>query len=799
MATNLDSLFAQSSTDSTGVGKDETGTVTIQSSDNQPVQIQTSSSATAIQVNDDATINLNLGVAVNEILNSFNAATTGKDKKLATVQAIVSYFTDNYSGLNQFNFNSIADYNAYTFVEAEMPAQVYISDSTPFNFTDDYGESVTGASWVLIFLHWDVSSVETHLMSSSEGSNQLTASDIKTLYESNANTNAFNDTYKSKLDNTPVNTNTELSTLQSSINTNSGNISTLQTTTNNLQNDKFDKAGGQISGTVSLVSNNIEISNTGTGEGYLAFFNTSAPLNKKAYELNPRSSGYLGLETNDESNVKQNEFRFYHDGNFTLDGTITQNGNAVLDASDKTTNISDTTGKLPTAQTVKSYVDSNIQTFNGGTITNALIANGGISTNQLTLQADNTTLLLKNSSGESTFHIEHSGTTKEDLNFVETGVIANRLVLRKGGNVGIGTATPTQKLDVIGTVKATALSVSGNGTFTGTLTATGLDINGNADVSGSLTVNGNNVLVLNSLGRLAGQLQIDTNTFPQLKLSNDSNNLQSGIGYQDESGNYKASTYYDESGGFFRFKYGSSSSATSLPETFRYDQNGIYLNEGISLNLQDERNISHRFEKNTTSVNGAVTGMSLRAFTNPSAGQPIFRVESSGNSPRLHVEHDGIVGTSNNEIRVGISNDGTGGRTVFEEGNFSLLSRAFTYMQDFPTVSTTDVVNWCGRKVYMVGVGSGTVAMPPIVDQNPTATQVLEGESFILFNFNSGSNIAFTAASGQKFMIDNVSSGNISPSGGTFTVFASSAVMFTALDLRGYSNVSAYCWAVRGI
>lgn len=52
---------------------------------------------------------------------------------------------------------------------------------------------------------------------------------------------------------------------------------------------------------------------------------------------------------------------------------------------------------------------------------------------------------------------------------------------------------------------------------------------------------------------------------------------------------------------------------------------------------------AHSLRSNTTGN----AGVSIRATSNPSSGQPIFKVESSGGTERLRVEHGGRTSTSN--------------------------------------------------------------------------------------------------------------------------------------------------------
>jgi hypothetical protein len=991
MAFNLDNAYATSTTESTGVGKDETGSVAIQPTDNEPVEIKTTDDTVAFTVNDDASIQLNSGITVDQISGVWNPGDVNFAKQIFNGPAIQAAI-DTVSGVNHFEFSTKAAFDAYVFIESEMPAQAYVSDSVPFSYTDDYGKSITNVDWMIVHLHWDVSSAETHIMSSSADSSQLTASEIKTLYESNANTNAFNDTYKGQLDNAPANINNEFATKQSSIDTNATNISNLQSgkadinsanifsaqqgfdnssaaqlytknsgvgtlssighkdlgtgnfragtgyddtndiffikignqvsfanlsnrlemsTSNadfkvNLQvqgNDvldvsnysliktgidsiadtnfltdaeqtklsnvpantntelsgKLSLSGGTMTGDVIFSGNDIRLTNPGTGLGRLLFNNTNAPVNQKEYEFQARSGGYLELETNNDSDVAQNSFKFYHGGNFELDGVITQNSNAVLDSSDIVNNIaSGGANTLSDNPTIKAYILSNAGTFDGGTVTSTIIGSMSSSTEVPFLaKRDNDVndliILAAQNSGSNyikSIYVDESDGEKLKIATGDTPTITS-LVDRfeVGSNVIINNSSQqASTLSLENAVDGNAMGIGfrkSNGNYGASVYVeqNGTDSSkydlilkagDNADpinMSTLLTLDGLNQEVetknLRNTGTAYnfGQLRVSDHTSIGSTVSpNDYLHIIAGgssvlgsmtepnkrgllvtcntgprITWEDPSHtvNNRALVARYESGVLRFATLADTGNSWTNDDILRIDTSTKNLEVGGKLVLKD-----YNLNDCYVGVNEASpvhTGVTVRTTATLPSGGAIFRVESVGNSPRLHVEHDGKLATSNEEIKVGISSDGTGGRTVLEEGNWALIQKAQYYSNTFPTLSLADVVAWSGRNVYFFGIGAGTITMPSIVASNPSSTQVEEGETFTIFNFNTSSDVTFTAASGQKWMVNNVDAGNISPTGATFTVFASTRVVFTATNLTGYAPVGAMCWAVTGI
>lgn len=99
------------------------------------------------------------------------------------------------------------------------------------------------------------------------------------------------------------------------------------------------------------------------------------------------------------------------------------------------------------------------------------------SSKSLTLQgvsANSGWLQLRTNAGADVWHLTNEA---GGLNFVESGVAANRLVLLPGGNVGVGTGTPGERLEV-----------AGNAVITGNLTVQGTISGGGGGAGGSIAI-----------------------------------------------------------------------------------------------------------------------------------------------------------------------------------------------------------------------------------------------------------------------------------------------------------------------
>jgi len=149
-------------------------------------------------------------------------------------------------------------------------------------------------------------------------------------------------------------------------------------------------------------------------------------------------------------------------------------------------------------------------------VTGNISSTGTVTASNLVIVGDYVTLNTVTSNTEQVV-IQNDGTgpalkvTQTGLNTVaefydaESGLA---MIVANGGNVGIGSSSPTEKLDVAGTVKATTFSgaLTGNATTASTL-ETGRTIAIGGAVSGSATFNGSqNITITTSMVGTAAQI-----------------------------------------------------------------------------------------------------------------------------------------------------------------------------------------------------------------------------------------------------------------------------------------------------
>lgn len=127
----------------------------------------------------------------------------------------------------------------------------------------------------------------------------------------------------------------------------------------------------------------------------------------------------------------------------------------------------------------------------------------------------------------------------------------------------------------------------------------------------------------------------------------------------------------------------------SSEQFFRSDVPDVLTYTGLGLGA------GVKFESNTD-INVTHSGLVVKASTNPAAGDRILTVKSEGNSPRLIVEHDGAVKTSNPDMYVNVTVDGSGGYRVYHD-NYHPVADAlsssidFTLSGDVSGTTTTDL------------------------------------------------------------------------------------------------------------
>ena len=214
-----------------------------------------------------------------------------------------------------------------------------------------------------------------------------------------------------------------------------------------------------------------------------------------------------------------------------VDGTLGVSG--TLDVTGATT--------LSNQLNVSSTSPSNYQ---GGFIYNNQASEGTLLScngNVTEIKMNNTSLSHFTISNNGSFNINDTS-----VNYLPYTSGTNLMCIKNnsgGGNVGIGTTTPTRKLDVVGT-----LGVSGDATLGGTLGVTGaatlsstLGVTGVTTLSSTLGVAGDALINGITVGKGAGQVSTNTVFGNGALIANTSGANNTSVGYQSGKNNISGS------------------------------------------------------------------------------------------------------------------------------------------------------------------------------------------------------------------------------------------------------------------
>ena len=228
--------------------------------------------------------------------------------------------------------------------------------------------------------------------------------------------------------------------------------------------------------------------------GQLYFYNGTTNILVGPPSSTGTENGFVYETIQDSTNANQNITKWYNDG--TLIAIITEDSftpkNSISGFATLTAGINLSTAvsgnKLTGTSTnadalggiaAANYLRSNVNDTTSGTL--GIVNDGG-----LTVGADNDFVVTVESSGA----VLQNVVVDTDISFkVNDGGSTTTVMTIDGATsrVGIGTTTPTTKLDVTGTAKATVFSGPLTGDVTGNVTSTGTSTFATMNVQGTLT------------------------------------------------------------------------------------------------------------------------------------------------------------------------------------------------------------------------------------------------------------------------------------------------------------------------
>lgn len=302
---SLNDLFAGASKSESGTGVTESGAVEIGSTvAGEPTNITSSDGSKVVTVSDDKKLTVNDSQKVSEIVNAINVSADKNDEKLPTVEAVITFLAGAVTAAINFKeFTSKAAFDAFITDGGFVPTIAFVTNATPFDYTDDTGHTGTGLTWMFVVCVEENSVVTTSMINNSDISS-LTGAEIAAIIAPTEDVNFVNDSDLSRIRNLPDNT---TDALGGKVNTESGK-GLSQNNFTNTQRSKVDNlpidTASALNEKLDIQSVNKAVKNT---NGSYTFSNSNADPEERDWKLKANSDGSITIEALDSSgNTKIN-------------------------------------------------------------------------------------------------------------------------------------------------------------------------------------------------------------------------------------------------------------------------------------------------------------------------------------------------------------------------------------------------------------------------------------------------------------------------------------------------------------
>ncbi|AUR82223.1 hypothetical protein NVP1022O_10 [Vibrio phage 1.022.O._10N.286.45.A10] len=334
--TSINNLFAGATQQESGTGVTESGAVVIGSTTaGEPTEIKTSTGSTVVTVTDDGGFQLSESQVVRQIVNAINTGDDDNDMKLPTVQAVMSFLAGAVTATIDFKeLTSKAAFDTFISDGGFIPTIAFVTDTTPFDYTDNTGHTGTDLDWMFVVCVEEDSVVTTSMINNSDISS-LTGGEIVSIIAATEDVNFVNDSDLSRIGNLPDNT---ADALGGKVNTEAGK-GLSQNNFTDAQRSKVDNSPSNTSTALGekldkqSTGVNVRVTNTGTGSGSYELENTNADLDERLWRIKAKTDGSVVIEALDDGGSVTETFEFDQSGAFKAK-TIKQNNYSVVATND---------------------------------------------------------------------------------------------------------------------------------------------------------------------------------------------------------------------------------------------------------------------------------------------------------------------------------------------------------------------------------------------------------------------------------------------------------------------------------